>query len=64
MSPQRRLILASILFAVLWTAGMYIWAAPTFTGLGAIALAFCGALAGVFWYFCMRWYLNKFVIRQ
>jgi hypothetical protein len=62
MSPQNTLIPASIVFAVLWTALMYIWNAPGFTG--AIALAFSGALAGVLWYFGMRWYLNRFVTRQ
>ena len=62
MSPQNTLISASIMFGVLWTAIMYIWNAPGFGG--AIALAFCGALAGVLWYFGMRWYLNKFVSRQ
>ena len=62
MSPQNTLISASIMFGVLWTAIMYIWNAPGVGG--AIALAFCGALAGVLWYFVMRWYLNKFVTRQ
>ncbi len=62
MSSQDSLIPASIMFAVLWTAIMYIWNAPGFSG--AIALAFCGALAGVLWYFAMRWYLKKFVTRQ
>lgn len=62
MSPQRRLIIASIVFAVLWTALMIWWNAPTFAG--AVILAFSGALAGVLWYFGMRWYLNKFIARQ
>ena len=62
MSPQRRLILASIAFAVLWTAFMIWWNAPGFAG--AIILAFSGALAGTLWFFGMRWFLNKFVTRQ
>jgi hypothetical protein len=62
MSPQNTLTSASILFGVLWTALMFIWNAPGFAG--AVILAFSGALAGVLWYFGMRWYLNKFVTRQ
>jgi hypothetical protein len=58
MSPQRRLIVASIVFAVLWTAGMIVWNAPGLAG--AVILAFAGALAGTLWYFGMRWWLNKF----
>jgi hypothetical protein len=62
MTPQRRLILGSIVFAVIWTVGMYIWSAP---GLpGAIALVVAGAIAGTLWFFAMRWYLNKFVAKK
>ena len=59
MSPQRRLILASIFFAVFWTAGMILWNAPTIAG--AVILMFAGALAGTLWFFAMRWWMNKFV---
>jgi hypothetical protein len=57
MSPQRRLMIASILFAVIWTALMIWWNAPTFAG--AVILVIGGALAGILWFFGMRWWLNK-----
>jgi len=57
MIPQRRLMIASIFFAVFWTAGMYWWNAPTLAG--AVILMFAGALAGTLWYFGMRWWMNK-----
>ena len=57
MSPQRRLIIASIFFAVFWTAGMIWWKEPTF--VGAIVLMFSGMLAGTLWYFGMRWWINR-----
>jgi hypothetical protein len=56
MSPQNRLVLASVLFAVLWTAGMIWW-----TGTGIVnVVIFCiaGAMAGVLWYFAMRWWMR------
>ena len=62
MSPQRRLILASIFFAVFWTAGMIWWNAPAIAG--AIILMFAGALAGTLWFFAMRWWMNRFMPTQ
>ena len=52
-------MIASIFFAVFWTAGMYWWNAPTLAG--AVILMFAGALAGTLWYFGMRWWMNKFM---
>jgi hypothetical protein len=62
MTPRLRLILASILFAVLWTAGMYIVQAPNLAG--TVLLVIAGALAGTFWFFAMRWFFNKFEARN
>jgi hypothetical protein len=46
------LILASIAFAVLWTAYM-VW--TTSTGMAnTIIFMVCGAIAGTLWYFGMR----------
>ena len=62
MSQQRRLMLASILFAVLWTTGMIWWNGSTFAG--ALILMIGGALTGTIWFFAMRWWFNKFVDNQ
>jgi hypothetical protein len=58
MTQKISLILASIAFTVLWTAGMIVWNVSTFAG--AVILMFAGALAGTLWYFGMRWWINKF----
>jgi hypothetical protein len=58
MTSQLRLILASTLFAVLWTAGMILWNGPTLAG--AIIFTVAGALAGILWFFAMRWWIAKF----
>ncbi|MBX9778411.1 MAG: hypothetical protein K2Y71_28890 [Xanthobacteraceae bacterium] len=56
MSPKTTLILASIAFAVLWTAFM-IW--QTSNGMAnTIILMVSGAIAGVLWYFGMRWAMS------
>jgi hypothetical protein len=57
MSPQRRLMIASIVFAVIWTALMILWNGPTFAGV--IIYTIGGALTGVLWFLGMRWWLNK-----
>ena len=62
MIPQRRLMIASIMFAILWTAGMVVWNGPTFAGV--VILMFAGALAGTLWYFGMRWWMTKFAPMQ
>ena len=69
MTPQRRLIFASIFFAVFWTAGMYVWNFWT-AGMyvlsgpegiaGTLILMAAGALAGTLWYFIMRWVMKYF----
>jgi hypothetical protein len=50
---------AAILFAVLWTAGMLWWNAPLDT-VEIVMLVIAGALAGVMWYFAMRFYVTRF----
>ena len=62
MIPQRRLVIASIFFAVIWTALMIWWNAPTLAG--AVILMFAGALAGTLWFLGMRWWMNKFAPTQ
>jgi hypothetical protein len=62
MSPQRRLMLASILFAVIWTVLMIWWNGPTFAGV--IIYTIGGAFTGVLWFFAMRWWLNKVAPKQ
>ena len=44
MSPQRRLIIASIFFAVMWSALMIWWNGPTFAGV--IIFTIGGAFTG------------------
>jgi hypothetical protein len=46
--------LASIAFAVAWTAWM-IWSTASFDSVGIIILTMCGMLAGIAWYCVMRW---------
>ncbi len=57
MSPQRRLMIASIFFAVMWTAFMIWWNGPAFAGV--VILMIVGPLTGILWFFVMRWWLNK-----
>jgi hypothetical protein len=53
MPSQRTLILASIAFAVLWTAAMiwFSWPMPT---PAVIVPMISGVLAGIFWFTAMR----------
>jgi hypothetical protein len=51
MSQKITLILASIAFAVLWTAYM-IWQTSTGTA-NTVILMVCGTIAGVLWYLGM-----------
>jgi hypothetical protein len=56
MNPQNRLVVASVLFAVLWTAGMVWWMG---VGIASIVIfSIGGAIAGVLWYYAMRWWLR------
>ncbi|MTV16277.1 MULTISPECIES: hypothetical protein [Bradyrhizobium] len=48
------LTFCSIAFAVLWTCGM-LWSSGTIDLANVIILSACGALAGVAWYYAMRW---------
>jgi hypothetical protein len=56
MTPRTRLALASILFAVLWTAGMIWWTGTDIANI--VGLSIGGALAGVLWYFAMGWWMR------
>jgi hypothetical protein len=52
MTSDLALIWASILFAVLWTAGMISWTGAETANV--VILTMCGAIGGVCWYFFMR----------
>ena len=56
MSPQRRLVLASVIFAVLWTLGMIWWTGVEIPNVSGFSIS--GAVAGVLWYFAMRWWMH------
>ena len=56
MNPQTRLILASVFFAVFWTLGMIWWTGNDIASI--IVHAIGGAVAGVIWYFAMRWFMR------
>ena len=56
MNPQRQLMLASVIFAVLWTLGMIWWAGVDTVNI--IGFSISGAVAGVLWYFAMRWWMH------
>ena len=60
MSFDTRLVLSSILFAVLWTVCM-IWWTGTETSI-VVAMSIGGIAVGVAWYFGMRWF-NKRLLR-
>jgi hypothetical protein len=49
---------ASVLFAVLWTAGMLWWNAPLHIA-ETIILVVAGAVAGFLWYFVMRLFMKR-----
>jgi hypothetical protein len=57
MLPRTRLLYASLLFAVLWTTGMYWWNRPTGTA-GIVSLLVAGAVTGVLWYWGMRLWMR------
>jgi uncharacterized membrane protein (DUF4010 family) len=58
MTPQSRLVLASIIFAVLWTAGMIWWTGRETSNVVIMVVA--GAVAGVLWYLAMRWWQRRY----
>jgi len=60
MSFDTRLVLSSILFAVLWT-GFMIWWTGTETA-NVVILSIAGIVIGVVWYFAMRWF-NRRLLR-
>lgn len=58
MSSRIRLVLTSVAFAVLWTAGMIWWTGFEFANV--VILTICGVVAGVLWYFAMRWWQRRY----
>lgn len=58
MVPQRDLMISALFFAAFWTLAMILINAPD--AVGAIVFTAAGALAGVFWYFGMRWWRKGF----
>jgi hypothetical protein len=59
MAPQTRLVLSSIVFAVLWTSGMIWWTGTETANI--VILSIAGALAGVLWYFAMGWFSARYL---
>ena len=58
MDQISRLKWSSVAFAVLWT-GWMIWWSGIFDAANIVILTICGAVAGYFWYRCMRWYFQR-----
>jgi hypothetical protein len=56
MNPERRLLLASIAFAVLWALGMIWWSDRSPASI--IIWLIGGVLIGVLWYYAMRWFMR------
>lgn len=57
MSPQTRLVMGSIVFAMLWILGMIWWTGWEIANV--VVLSICGVVGGVLWYFAMRWWQNR-----
>jgi len=57
MSFDTRLVLSSIVFAVLWT-GFMIWWTGTETA-NVVILSIAGIVIGFVWYFGMRWFYRR-----
>jgi hypothetical protein len=53
MAVSTRLKLSAVLFAVLWTAGMWFWDGPRDVA-GTVILALTGTLAGFLWYWIWK----------
>jgi len=62
MTHQTRLMLASIMFAVLWTAAMIGWTGTETANV--IIFSIAGAVIGVLWYFAMRWFSAHYLRRM
>ena len=63
MSPKTQLKLASIAFGILWTAGMVWWNGVGDTP-GMVIHVAMGTLAGIGWYFGMKFVSQRFYGRQ
>ena len=60
MTPERRLVLASVFFAVFWTLAMIWWTGTQTANI--VSLSIAGTVAGILWFFAMRWFLNRYVL--
>jgi hypothetical protein len=56
MPERNRLIFASIFFGVAWALGMIWWSGPS--TVNVIILTIAGVIAGVLWYYAMKWYFR------
>jgi hypothetical protein len=57
MPDKNRLITASVFFGVVWAIGMIWW-----TGISVASVIIWsvgGAVAGVLWYFAMKWWMTR-----
>lgn len=61
MTSKRPLMLASIMFAVIWTALMIYLNSPLEIA-GMVIFAIAGAIAGGLWYLGMRWWMDRTMI--
>ena len=57
MPDKNRLVWASIFFAVAWALGMIWWTGPSVETI--IIWSVGGAIAGVLWYFAMKWWMTR-----
>ncbi|HEY1362811.1 MAG TPA: hypothetical protein VGF60_11260 [Xanthobacteraceae bacterium] len=62
MTAQSRLVLGSVTFAVLWTVGMIWWTGTE--AANVVILSVSGVVAGIIWYFAMRWWIRSLRRRQ
>jgi hypothetical protein len=58
MTAQASLIAASVFFAALWIVGMLWWTGTE--AANVVITSISGVVAGVLWYFAMRWWQQRF----
>lgn len=56
MADQNRLVWASVFFGVAWALGMIWWSGASTANV--IVWSIAGVIAGVLWFFGMRWYFR------
>jgi hypothetical protein len=62
MHSTRRLVPASIFFAIFWTAGMVWWTGDS-GGPHVAMLAIAGTLAATAWFWMMKCFMTRRVLR-